>query len=144
MGDFKFWLHHAGVSVPDLEASIAWYRDVLGFEVEKRFDLPKIPTDVAMLRNGDLRIELFQPEAGAALPHDRRDPQIDVKTHGNKHVAFIIEDIGALFAEFERRGVDIVWLQQTPTGSRGFIRDNAGNPIEFVEHPEPAGLAASL
>jgi hypothetical protein len=33
--------HHGGVSVPDLEASIRWYREVLGFEVEHRFEIPK-------------------------------------------------------------------------------------------------------
>jgi catechol 2,3-dioxygenase-like lactoylglutathione lyase family enzyme len=34
-------ISHGGVSVPDLEASIRWYRDVLGFEVEHRFEIPK-------------------------------------------------------------------------------------------------------
>jgi len=28
--DLEFWHHHCGVSVADLEASIAWYGDVLG------------------------------------------------------------------------------------------------------------------
>jgi len=33
---FQLIPHHCGISVPDLEASIAWYRDMLGFSVEKR------------------------------------------------------------------------------------------------------------
>jgi catechol 2,3-dioxygenase-like lactoylglutathione lyase family enzyme len=36
MPDFTF--HHGGVSVPDLDAAIAWYGNVLGFELERRFD----------------------------------------------------------------------------------------------------------
>ena len=41
--------HHGGVSVPDLEASIRWYREVLGFEVENRFEIPKAHAKVAMI-----------------------------------------------------------------------------------------------
>ena len=33
---FQLIPHHCGISVPDLDASIAWYRDMLGFSVEKR------------------------------------------------------------------------------------------------------------
>jgi methylmalonyl-CoA/ethylmalonyl-CoA epimerase len=40
MSNLEFWHHHGGVSVPDLDASIAWYRTMLGFEVEQRFPLP--------------------------------------------------------------------------------------------------------
>ncbi len=50
--------HHGGVSVPNLDESIGWYRRVLDFEVEKRFEIPQIPAKVAMLRRGELRIEL--------------------------------------------------------------------------------------
>ena len=31
---------HGAASVPDLEAAIAWYEDLLGFEVERRFTHP--------------------------------------------------------------------------------------------------------
>jgi len=35
----EFWHHHGGVSVPDLDAAIAWWHDVLGFEVARRFPI---------------------------------------------------------------------------------------------------------
>ena len=36
MSALEFWHHHVGVSVPDLEASIAWYGHVLGFTLVRR------------------------------------------------------------------------------------------------------------
>jgi hypothetical protein len=70
--ELKF--HHAGVSVPDLEASIRWYRDVLGFEVEQRFEIPNARAKVAMIKRGALRMELFQVEQAKPLPDERRIP----------------------------------------------------------------------
>jgi methylmalonyl-CoA/ethylmalonyl-CoA epimerase len=139
-----FWHHHGGVSVPDLDAAIAWWRDMLGFEVEHRFKIAAIPADVAMLRNGALRIELFEVPQAQALPAERREPDHDLRTHGNKHLSFAIDDVGEFAAELRRRGVDIVWVKQMAHGSNIFIRDNAGNLIEFVQSSRPTGGYAVL
>lgn len=144
MAGFKFGFHHGGLSVPDLEASIAWYRDVLGFQVERRFPIPVIPAEVAIIRNGDLRMELFQvPDAQRASP-DRSVPDKDVHTHGNKHVAFVVEDVHAVADELKRRGADIVFVKDAKFGSNAFIRDNSGNLVEFVQDPLPAGASGVL
>ena len=34
--------HHCGISVPDLETSVAWYRDMLGFSVKARLTLEAV------------------------------------------------------------------------------------------------------
>jgi methylmalonyl-CoA/ethylmalonyl-CoA epimerase len=128
--------HHGGLSVPDLDASIAWWRGALGFEVEARFPIPQIPAEVAMLRRGDLRMELFAVPGAAPLSPDRRAPDLDVRTHGNKHVAFAIPDVDAMEADLRRRGVDIVFVGRFPWGANLFARDNAGNLVEFVQQPE--------
>jgi len=128
--------HHGGISVPDLEASIRWYGDVLGFEVEKRFEIEPIPARVAMLRRGNLRIELFEVPGASPLPVERREPNKDVKTHGNKHVAFAIADLEGAERELRRLGADIVFVGRFKFGSNIFIRDNAGNLIELVLEPD--------
>jgi methylmalonyl-CoA/ethylmalonyl-CoA epimerase len=132
--ELKF--HHNGVSVPDLAASIAWYRDMLGFEVDQRMRIDAIPADVAMLKRGPLRVELFEVKGAAALPEQRRDPQTDPHTHGNKHVAFAVEDVDTIVAELTERGADIVFVGGMPFGTFVFIRDNAGNLVEFVQQPD--------
>jgi methylmalonyl-CoA/ethylmalonyl-CoA epimerase len=127
--------HHGGVSVPNLDESIGWYRRVLDFEVEKRFEIPQIPAKVAMLRRGELRIELFEVPGAAPMSPDRRIPDRDVHTHGNKHLAFAIQDVGPVEQELKQRGADIVWVGRFKHGSNIFIRDNSGNLIELVQEP---------
>ena len=128
--------HHFGVSVPDLEAAIDWYGHVLGFTVEARDRLPPVPANVAFLRRGVLRIELFQPDQGQPLPAERRYPDADLRTHGNKHVAFAVRDIEAAAAELRQRGADIVFVKHMPQASVLFLRDNAGNLIELFQQPD--------
>ncbi|MFT4046786.1 MAG: VOC family protein [Solimonas sp.] len=140
----QFWHHHGGVSVPDLDASIAWYRDVLGFEVARRFPIPTIPADVAVLQNGPLHIELFQVDGARPLPDERRQPDTDVYTHGNKHVSFAVANVRPFAEELKKRGADIVWVREFAQGANIFIRDNAGNLIEFVQTAFPEARFASL
>jgi methylmalonyl-CoA/ethylmalonyl-CoA epimerase len=140
----EFWHHHGGLSVPDLEASIAWWRAVLGFEVVKRFPIPAIAAKVAMLRNGPLHIELFEVAGAKPLPEERRQPDSDLQTHGNKHTSFAVHSVREFAAELERRGADIVWVKEMPHGANLFIRDNAGNLIEFVQEPQPAETTGLL
>jgi methylmalonyl-CoA/ethylmalonyl-CoA epimerase len=137
--------HHGGVSVPNLDESIEWYGKVLDFKVEKIFEIPQIPAKVAMLRRGDLRIELFEVPEATPMSPDRRIPDRDVHTHGNKHVAFAIRDVDPVEQELRARGADIVWVGRFKHGSNIFIRDNAGNLIELVQEPGMwAGDGSSL
>jgi methylmalonyl-CoA/ethylmalonyl-CoA epimerase len=133
MAEFTF--HHGGVSIPDLEQAIDWYGQVLGFEVEKRFWIEAARSHTAMLRKGPLRFELFEVEGAAPLPDERRHPPSDVKTHGNKHLAFRVESIDDFLTEMTAKNVDIAFVVKEEFGSGCFIRDCAGNLIEFVEQP---------
>jgi methylmalonyl-CoA/ethylmalonyl-CoA epimerase len=128
--------HHGGISVPDLEASIRWYAEVLDFEVEQRLEIPAIPAKVAMLRRGDLRLELFEVPGAQPLPEERRHPNLDLGTHGNKHLAFAIKDLDSAERELRNRGADIVWVRRFEFGANIFLRDNSGNLIELVLQPE--------
>ena len=145
MSQLQFWHHHVGVSVPDLEASIDWYQRVLGFELLRRLRIETIPADVAILKHGAMHIELFQASGAKPLPPERREPDIDVRTHGNKHIAFGVADVDAFAQELRRRGADVVWVKHFPNGGANiFIRDNAGNLIEFLKAPQDPQLTATL
>lgn len=134
MAEFTF--HHGGVSVPSLQEAIDWYGRVLGFEVEKRFYIEAAKSHTAMVRKGPLRFEIFEVEGAAALPKDRRHPPADLRTHGNKHVAFRVEDLEEFLSEMEQKQVDIAFVVRENFGKGCFIRDCAGNLIEFVEEPD--------
>lgn len=133
MAEFTF--HHGGVSVPSLDAAIDWYGRVLGFDVEKRFWIEAAKAHAAMVRKGLLRFELFEVEGAAPLPEDRRHPPRDLKTHGNKHVAFRVPDLEEFLIEMEEKQADIAFVVREAFGKGCFLRDCAGNLIEFVEEP---------
>jgi catechol 2,3-dioxygenase-like lactoylglutathione lyase family enzyme len=60
---FKLNLHHVGIFVSDMDRSLAWYKDVLGFELAHRSvnDLPNQGlVQMAWIKNGDFYIELYQ------------------------------------------------------------------------------------
>jgi methylmalonyl-CoA/ethylmalonyl-CoA epimerase len=133
MAEFTF--HHGGVSVPSLDDAIDWYGRVLGFDVEKRFWIEAARSHTAMLRKGPLRFELFEVEGAAPLPEDRRQPPADLRTHGNKHLAFRVEDLEAFLTEMEAKGADLAFVVREEFGKGCFLRDCAGNLIEFVEEP---------
>ncbi|MBU6267032.1 MAG: VOC family protein [Sphingomonadales bacterium] len=135
MAEFAF--HHGGVSVPSLAQAIDWYGRVLGFVLEREFVIPPARAKAAMIRKGPLRFELFEPEDGAPLPEGRSHPPSDIRTHGNKHVAFCIADLDAFIAEMGQKGVDVPFVVREAFGKGCFIRDCAGNLIEFVEEPSP-------
>ena len=124
--------HHVGISVADLEASIAWYETVLGFKVDTRVEIPAIPARIAFLKRGRFRIELFEVAGAAPLPEDRRVPNKDLRTHGTKHLAFAVDDVPALMQVLKSRGVDIAMEVNVHGHPVAFVRDNTGNLIEFV------------
>jgi methylmalonyl-CoA/ethylmalonyl-CoA epimerase len=127
--EFKLTLHHWGISVPDLEESIAWYTEMLGFREERRFEIPPAKARAAIIRHGELEVELFEVVGASPLPPERSVPNLDLKAHGIKHVALAVENRELLFEFLSCRGVDVIYR-----GIKGaFILDNAGNIIELME-----------
>jgi len=135
MAEFTF--HHGGVSVPSLEKAIEWYGHVLGFELERRFYIAAAKSHTAIMRKGALRFEILEVEGAHPLPEDRRHPTRDLATHGNKHVAFRIESLESFLLEMTEMQADIAFVVREQFGAGCFIRDCAGNLIEFVEEDQP-------
>ena len=120
-------MDHIGLGVNDIEASVKWYKDVLGFELIGAFTTPDgVPA--RFLKSGDLVYEVFQPLEGVAAPG-----KID-------HFSFVSTDIEADYAycveqgyTFEEEGI-----QSIPTfwekGIRYFkIMSPTGEPVEFCQ-----------
>ena len=125
---------HVGVSVPDIDASIEWYKTMLGFRLVSDQYIDRLPARIAFLEHGDFSIELFEIEGAAPLPDDRRVPNLDIRTHGNKHVAYAVQDIKTLMDRLKAKNVDVA-MDIFPMGNDlvAFIRDNTGNLIELIQ-----------
>jgi methylmalonyl-CoA/ethylmalonyl-CoA epimerase len=125
---------HVGVSVPDLDASIEWYRRMLDFELLSDCYVAQLPARIAFMAHGDFQLELFQVDGAAPLPEDRRTPNLDIRTHGVKHVAYQVADLHSLMDRLKVKGVDVAMDIFSMQGDWvAFIRDNAGNLIELIE-----------
>lgn len=125
--------HHFGISVPDLDAAIDWYGRMLGFALESRMAIEKIPARIAFVRRGSYRIEIFEVPGAAPLPETRRVPNLDLRTHGNKHMCFEVPDVPQAVAALRAQGADIAFELAVDGNPTAFIRDVCGNLIELLE-----------
>jgi catechol 2,3-dioxygenase-like lactoylglutathione lyase family enzyme len=125
---------HIGITVrpEELEATIAWYADKLGFGVEKRF--ASHGTTFVYLVTGDVKIELV---AGAS---SRPAPTTDVLTSMAvsrlHHFCIAVEDLDAAVAHLRALDVELIGgpMQVTEIGQRiAFVTDNLGTIIELAE-----------
>lgn len=128
---------HCGISVPDLDSSINWYEEMLNFTLESKKFMPILNGKVAFLSHGSFSIELFEIEKANPLPEERRVPNLDIKTHGTKHVAFAVENIEEFLSNLKEKSVDIAMdIKAIENDLVAFIRDNAGNLIEIIQRPD--------
>jgi catechol 2,3-dioxygenase-like lactoylglutathione lyase family enzyme len=133
---FEFSFHHIGISVADLEESIAWYKEMLGFEEVMRMDQGKTIKEMKIghVKRGNCYIELFEVAGSKPLPEYRRDPNADLAVHGLKHFGLQVDNLHAALEELKAKGVEIAMEPvDTPGVAFAFIRDNSGNAFELIE-----------
>jgi catechol 2,3-dioxygenase-like lactoylglutathione lyase family enzyme len=135
-------LNHVGITVADLDASLAFYSEVVGFEVDLRtrvggewFDTLTrnrgADIEIAMLRLADFTLQLVQYHAsgGAKLPLAHHNA-------GNPHLCIEVDDVDARHEKIAASGrhdptpiVDIMG-----TGMRSFyVHDPDGVPVELLQ-----------
>jgi catechol 2,3-dioxygenase-like lactoylglutathione lyase family enzyme len=141
-------LHHVGITVRDLDASIRFYHDVLGLpfsnEPSPWFDDPGLGDAVgvpgAALRQvsllvGDTTLELLEYKS----PPSETDAPLASNNHGASHVAFLVDDIEATKTELEAKGIRFfspvnVVDEGVLAGWRWvYFGDPDGYPLELVE-----------
>lgn len=104
--------HHTGLSVRDLEASISFWRDLFGFELDFRTEIPPIKAKIAFLKRGGYRLELFEIEGSSSVPDDRLKPDTDLRTQGTKHLCFSVENPQEALEKLHAQGVEIVGIMR--------------------------------
>ena len=115
-------IHHAGLTVPDLEASRAFFIDALGFEqVGEKPDYPAV-----FLSDGVVMITLWQVgDPATAIPFDRR------KVIGLHHMAFKVADLDAVHQRLRLRDDVEIEFAPEPLG---------GGPTRHLMCAIPGGI----
>lgn len=124
---------HVAISVQNLDATVKWYEDILGFTFKDLVQVPGLPCKIAFLKKGDFEMEIFEHEATLPLPQERLNPNTDNQTQGTKHICYYCPDVPALLADLRSRNVDVIMgPRRIGETTMGFIRDNNGITIEFI------------
>lgn len=113
---------HASLIVADVTRSLAFYRDVLGLQIDP--ERPDLPFPGAWLHVGGQQIHLLQIE-------DADDGQQKEPSYGgrDRHTAIGVDDLPGLMARLRDAGVEYA---ESRSGQRIFCRDPDGNTLEFV------------
>lgn len=125
-------VNHIAIIASDIEQSIAFYVDVLGFSIiRKVYREERDSWKVDLALNGDYLIELF------TFPDAPQRPSYP-EALGLRHLAFSVDDIEASISELKAKGVETENIRIDPfTGCKCvFFADPDGLPIELVELKE--------
>jgi catechol 2,3-dioxygenase-like lactoylglutathione lyase family enzyme len=112
--------------VADVEKSIAFYTDLLGFEV-----LTNFPPAFADVKRGNLRLLLSGPKSSAGRPMpDGATPE----PGGWNRIHLIVDDIDTEVTQLRKAGAsfrnDVV---EGPGGKQILLQDPSGNVVELFQ-----------
>jgi len=129
-------MHHVGIDVDDLDASIAFYSRALDLETSYEFDIPEMALrGVFLTSTAGWTIELFKRDRGAK-PHGRPpDHDLAHDMLGIGHFCLHAKDIQATFEKLLAAGATST-LEPTQSPNPNFViaylADPEGNLIELI------------
>ncbi len=143
---------HTGITVANLERSLAFWQNVLGFELSHQAlhtgDLAGEVTGVAgaeislaVLKGYGHKIELLEYLA----PSDRKHVDLRPCDVGSVHVALLVDNLDAVLSAIAASGWRAAGKPQTlKTGPNAgkrvvYVRDPDGTTIEFMQPPSEKG-----
>ena len=120
-------LHHIGIAVTNMENSLNFYRELLGFELDFR-EKSEENLELAFLyhpRKTDVQLELVKGEEVAA-----REGRVN-------HIAFNVENLDVVLAHLKESGVELITEEpMIVLGGRkkvAFFRGPDGEKLEIIE-----------
>jgi catechol 2,3-dioxygenase-like lactoylglutathione lyase family enzyme len=151
---------HTAVCVPDVDAAVRWYTDVLGLRLLSppyRMEGPAIERDMGELvpspvvlnaaivgfGKDDRVLELIEYPAASIPPPDLDGGRPSVTRHGITHVGMLCDDIDATRADLEDKGVtfltsgiaDVAGLRTTwchdPWGTVIIVMEKRRDPLPY-------------
>jgi methylmalonyl-CoA/ethylmalonyl-CoA epimerase len=119
-------IHHVGVAVIDLDASIELYRTAFGAEVVHRAANEREGLEAAFIRTGSGEVELMH----ATREDSPVGKFVAKRGPGLHHVAYAVDDIVAALAQAKAAGLELIDAEPRP--------GMHGGRIAFV-HPKSVG-----
>jgi catechol 2,3-dioxygenase-like lactoylglutathione lyase family enzyme len=140
---------HTGITVSNLERSLAFWRDVLGFELshtaQQTGEMAKEITGVA---GAEIKLAVVKAPGGHKIelleylaPVDRKHGDLQPCDVGHVHVALLVDNLEAILQKIASSGWKTAGEPQVlKTGPNAgkrvvYVRDPDGTTIEFMEVP---------
>ena len=119
-------VHHVGIAVEDLDASIAFYETAFGMRMTHRETNTEQGVEEAMMEVGDSAVQLLMP----LTPDSAVGKFIASRGPGIQQMAYRVVDIDETCAKLRAAGVRLLY-DEPRIGT-------AGSRVNFV-HPKAAG-----
>ncbi|MHB8114422.1 MAG: methylmalonyl-CoA epimerase [Bellilinea sp.] len=118
-------INHVAIAIQDVDASLVFWRDALGLNVDHIEDVPSQKSTVVFLPVGEAEVELVKPtsdDTGVAK-------FIAEKGGGMHHLCFEVDDISEMLSDLKAKGVRLI--NEVPV-------ELPGRKMAFV-HPKSTG-----
>jgi catechol 2,3-dioxygenase-like lactoylglutathione lyase family enzyme len=142
---------HTGITVSNLDRSLAFWRDVLGFELSHTaHQAGELASKITGIAGAEIKLAVVKASGGHKIelleylaPRDRkRSANLRPCDVGSVHVALIVDDLDAILSAIDASGWKSTGKPQTlksgpNTGKRViYVRDPDGTTIEFMQSPK--------
>ena len=144
---------HTGITVSNLERSLAFWRDVLGFELSHTaHQTGEMASEITGVEGAEIKLAVVKAPGGHKIelleylaPLERKW-NVDLRPCdvGFVHVALIVENLGPILSAIETSGWKAAGKPQTlrsgPNAGKRvvYVRDPDGTTIEFMQQPPEA------
>jgi glyoxylase I family protein len=142
---------HTGITVSNLERSLAFWRDVLGFELSHTaHQTGELAREITGVEGAEIKLAVLKAPGGHKIelleylaPPDRTK-HIDLRPCdvGSVHVALTVNDLNAVLQRIVASGWKTAGKPQTlqsgPNAGKRvvYVRDPDGTTIEFMQTPD--------
>ena len=140
---------HTGITVSNLERSLEFWRDVLGFELSHTaHQTGEMAEQITGVKGAELKLAVLRTPAGHKIelleylaPVDRKCANFQPCDLGHLHVALLVNDLEAVLERIAASGWKAAGKAQTlKTGPNAgkrvvYVRDPDGTTIEFMQIP---------
>ena len=141
---------HTGITVSNLERSLAFWRDVLGFELSHTaHQTGELAREITGVAGAEIKLAVLKASGGHKIelleylaPSDRKHVGLRPCDVGSVHVALLVDDLDAVLNAIAASGWKAAGKPQTlKTGPNAgkrvvYVRDPDGTTIEFMQPPQ--------
>jgi catechol 2,3-dioxygenase-like lactoylglutathione lyase family enzyme len=141
---------HTGITVSNLEHSLPFWRDILGFEFShSAHQTGEMAKEITGVEGAEIKLAILKAPGGYKIelleylaPADRKRANLRPCDVGSVHIALLVDDLEAILDKIAASGWTAAGKPQLlkigPNAGKRvvYVRDPDGTAIEFMEMPK--------